>query len=328
MAARAAARVTPCWPAETRENRMRVRTIASLGLAAAMAAATFPCFAIQDDAPLVRPKQQPPKPTGATLLVLCDMACNWKLDGDPKGHIDAGASAKVKVELGQHFVDASTEDGADQLRQFVAAKSSGQIIATIDLQPVRVARLKAEQETKDKIAQEARDKAAQQEAAHLQDLRDHAAERFNQGKTLFDQKRYGEARPLWEKACDGGEMSACANLGMLYQDSKSVSQDFANARALFQQACDGGNADGCTHLGLLYQNGEGAAQDYAQARTLYQKACDAGNASGCTDLGNLYQNGLGVTQDYVQARTFFQKACDSGNMEACAGLGGLYQKGQ
>ena len=93
MAAWAAVRITPCWPADTWEDQMRVRIIATLGLAAVMAAAAVSCFAIQDDAPLVRPRQQPPKPAGATLLVLCDLACNWKLDGDPKGHIDAGASA-------------------------------------------------------------------------------------------------------------------------------------------------------------------------------------------------------------------------------------------
>jgi hypothetical protein len=35
-----------------------------------------------------------------TLLVMCDLVCDWKLDGEVKGHIDAGGSAKVKVEPG------------------------------------------------------------------------------------------------------------------------------------------------------------------------------------------------------------------------------------
>jgi len=302
---------------------MRVRTFAFWGLAAAIAAAPVAIRAIQDDAPLVHPKQPPPKPAGATLLVLCDLACNWKLDGEPKGRIEAGASAKVKVELGQHVVVAVTEDGADQVRQIVEVKSTGQTAATIDLQPVRDARLKSEkeakdkadqesrekaaheqeakdkaaeearvkaareQEARDKIAQEARDKAAQEDAARLQDLRDHAVENFNAGQALYDQKRYDEAKPLLEKACEGGNLLGCDNLAGLYDNGWGVTQDFPKARTLWQKACDGGEMNACNNLAFRYQMGRGVAQDYAQARTLYQKACDGGIQLACKNLHNL-----------------------------------------
>jgi hypothetical protein len=125
---------------------MRVKKFAVWWLAAVIAAASVPAFAIQDDAPLVHPKQSPPKPAGATLLVLCDLACNWKLDGIAKGGIESGASVKVKVEPGQHVVAAATEDALDKIQQIPEVKAGEQTVVSIALQPVRDARIKAARE--------------------------------------------------------------------------------------------------------------------------------------------------------------------------------------
>jgi tetratricopeptide (TPR) repeat protein len=247
----------------------------------------------QEEGPILLPKPKPvAKPASPTLLVMCDLACNWKLDGEAKGRIEAGGSAKVKVELGQHMVVAVTEDGADQVKQLSEVKTTGQTVVSIELKPVRDARLKTDQEARDKAAQEAKDRAAQEQAvrdetARLEDLHDHAAERFSQGKALYDQKRFDEARPLFEKSCDGGEMRSCANLGLLYSHGQGVSQDYAQARPLYQKACNGGEMAGCNNLGWLYANGYGVAKDYAQARSLYQKACNGGIEQACTSLHNL-----------------------------------------
>ena len=62
-----------------------------------------------------------------TLLVMCDLACDWKLDGEVKGQIDAEGSAKVKVEPGQHMVEATTEDGVDQVKQPSIVKPTGRL---------------------------------------------------------------------------------------------------------------------------------------------------------------------------------------------------------
>lgn len=87
-----------------------------------------------------------------TLLVMCDLACDWKLDGDAKGHIDAGKGAKAKIESGQHMVEAATEDGIDQVKQPVRVKPEGQTMVNIELEPIRDARLIAEQEAQDEAA--------------------------------------------------------------------------------------------------------------------------------------------------------------------------------
>jgi len=107
---------------------------------AAWVAATFIVFEVTQitaqGPPPLRPKDPP-----ATLLILCDLACNYKLDGAVTGHINADSSAKVKVELGEHLVVAVTEDGLDQIKQKIEVTKAGQTLVDIALKPIREARL-------------------------------------------------------------------------------------------------------------------------------------------------------------------------------------------
>jgi hypothetical protein len=130
------------------------RTLASL-----FAVATVAVLAQQNEGPILRPKTQPAKPIPtATLLVMSDQACNWKLDGEAKGRIESGGSVKVRVDLSAQVVDASTDDAADHVQIVKETKDNGQRVIQIELKPVRDARLKSEQQAKSKADQEARDK--------------------------------------------------------------------------------------------------------------------------------------------------------------------------
>jgi tetratricopeptide (TPR) repeat protein len=102
-------------------------------------------------------KKVPEKPAEAPLLVKCDLPCTWKLDDESQGDIAGGGSRRIAVSFGQHLVEASTIDGADKAEKIVESQSSGQSVVIFQLAPVREARLKAEQEVKDKAA---RDEAA------------------------------------------------------------------------------------------------------------------------------------------------------------------------
>jgi hypothetical protein len=146
-------------------------------MAAVLSVAAHPVLAQQDEGPILRPKTPPAKPPLPTLVVTCDLACNWTLDDAAKGRIDAGASVKVKVTAGQHTVAAQTEDAPDKAENQVKVKAAGETIAHIWLNPVREARLKAEQEAKAKADEEARVKAAQEAQAKAdQEAKDKAAQ--------------------------------------------------------------------------------------------------------------------------------------------------------
>ncbi|MGA3081953.1 MAG: tetratricopeptide repeat protein [Terracidiphilus sp.] len=259
-------------------------------------------MAQQNEVPILKPKTK--LVTATTLLVMCDLACNWNLDGEIKGRIDAGGAAKAKVELGQHALVAVTDDGLDKVEKDIEIKTAGQTIFRVELQPVRNGRIQAQQDA-DPVY-----------------LRDHAAQRAKEGQELYDQKEYKQAKPLLEKACSGGAMAGCVTLGDILEHENDLGTDpYKNllaARSLYQKACDSGVLRGCTMLGSTYEFGEDS--DYNKASRLFQKACDGGDTWGCCDLGSLYESGYGVIRDIPKARALYQKACLDGLGLACDNL--------
>jgi TPR repeat protein len=62
------------------------------------------------------------------------------------------------------------------------------------------------------------------------------------------QQSWERAAPLYERACDGGVMDACKNLGGMYMIGVGVPHDEERSRALFRRACDGGEQEACAML--------------------------------------------------------------------------------
>jgi len=99
------------------------------------------------------------------------------------------------------------------------------------------------------------------------------------------------------------------------------------AAKLYTKACDGGIMEGCYNLGVLYSNGDGVRQDKQKAVKLYSKACDSGIMEGCFNLGILYYYGKGIHQDKQKAKQLFRKACDGGLQSGCKGYRILNEQG-
>ena len=123
----------------------------------------------------------------------------------------------------------------------------------------------------------------------------HLADIEKQAVSLFNQKQYKEARPLFDQACNGTDESG------------------------FKYAGFDGEMKACNYLGYLYAQGLGGTHDTKKARDIYQRACDQGILSSCASLGSLYQD----AGDDDSARRYFQKACDGGVAEGCALLRGV-----
>jgi TPR repeat protein len=153
-------------------------------------------------------------------------------------------------------------------------------------------------------------------------------EDYSRGLALCRSNDYAGALPLMTRACEGGNMAACRDLGIMYVTGKGVAEDDAHAVSLYRKACDGGNPFGCGNLGFMYENGLGAGKDEAQASGLYRKACDGGVALGCGSLALMYEKGNGVSVDLAQAVNFYRKACDGGFAPGCAGLGSMFENGK
>jgi hypothetical protein len=132
-------------------------------ISAVLALAT--AAAAQDTGPILKPRPKP-KSAAGSLVVMCDLACNWKLDGEAKGRVEAGDAAKASASLGEHVVVATTLDGLDRVQQVVEVSANGQKAVNNQLAPVRDARLSAAQTAKDEAdQQQQREQAARKDAA-------------------------------------------------------------------------------------------------------------------------------------------------------------------
>jgi len=257
-------------------------------------------MAAQSHAP-AQPANQTLKKTSypASIMVSCDLPCRWTLDGKPHGEIGQGKTAAAGLPLGRHQVAAQTLDGRDQDEKQIDITEKGETAVKFELEPLRDTRVNLEQ---------------QANAARP------AEQAYEDGQMLNAQQQYDRARPLFEQACNGGKVNACASLGYLYDAGKGGVQDYERASVAYQKACDGGVVSSCTSLGILYEYGHGVTQDYGQARTYYEKGCNGGYATGCSYLGDLYRTGHGVPTDIAHGRQLLQKGCDLGDQWGCNAL--------
>jgi hypothetical protein len=73
------------------------------------------------------------------------------------------------------------------------------------------------------------------------------------------------------------------------ETGQGVPQDPARAAGLYQRACEGGELIGCTNVGLLYVTGVGLAPDTARAAGFFRVACEGGEQLGCGLLRSILE---------------------------------------
>ncbi|MFA6137697.1 MAG: tetratricopeptide repeat protein [Sulfurimonas sp.] len=103
-----------------------------------------------------------------------------------------------------------------------------------------------------------------------------------EGLAQYSSGNKKEAIVLYTKACDGGNMHACINLGLLYGSGDGVKQDTKKAKELFVEACKVRYSEGCFYLGILYKQGsDGVKQNKRRAQMAFDRACKIGYQRGC-----------------------------------------------
>ena len=77
--------------------------------------------------------------------------------------------------------------------------------------------------------------------------------------------------------------------------------DYVRAVNILTPLALGGNASAQAFLGFMFENGYGAPQAYVAAAGLYCQAAIRGNPFGQAMLGLMYDKGHGVPQDFILA---------------------------
>jgi len=163
----------------------------------------------------------------------------------------------------------------------------------------------------------------------------------NQKKLVRTWYTQGQFQKIWRKSeqtcpeknnkaciywdfCRSDHQHSCHELGLLYEEGKTLKQDFKKAMTYFKRACSLRYSSACTNAGFLYQVGKMGQKDIAQAQTYYAQACSLDCHTGCWNLATLLRYDIGTKKSLLQALTVYQKSCRLGNKTACFDLAAYF----
>ncbi len=126
-----------------------------------------------------------------------------------------------------------------------------------------------------------------------------------------------------ERQCASGDADSCFNLGLLLRrDMKN--RDLVRAEEVQNKACDGGNTTACVEVGELAcrhrGQTDGTCRDPELSRRRFKQACEDGDASGC--LGLAFQ-GDDIGVERRQQIQYLERSCKLGSSFACGSYGFL-----
>ena len=150
---------------------------------------------------------------------------------------------------------------------------------------------------------------------------------YQLGRAYAANQQLTEAIGAYRKAADKGSTAAMVELGVLHGTGSGVPKDQAQARKLFERAAEGGNPRAVANLAAL-SGGGGVPSDPAKARALLSKAAETNSAEAQYQLGLLYAEGAGGPTDDVAARALFEKAAAQGHSGAMVWMGAFSQLGR
>ncbi|HEY0190648.1 MAG TPA: tetratricopeptide repeat protein, partial [Kofleriaceae bacterium] len=131
------------------------------------------------------------------------------------------------------------------------------------------------------------------------------------------------ATDAYQKACDGGVLEACRNLGVMLRDGRGVPVDLARAGTLLDKACKARIPQACTAAGDLdaFRAIKGGNANYREMFAHYKQGCDAGDPTACRQLGVAYLEGKGLSKSPSAAAVWLERACMPDDPIACRMLG-------
>ena len=131
---------------------------------------------------------------------------------------------------------------------------------------------------------------------------------YEQGKALYDQKKYNEAIPKLRAAAEKGHKKAQYRLGKCYAKGYGVEEDDHTAFLWYQKSAAQDYHKGQYELGRCYRKGKGVPKDNKRAFELFTLSAKQDNGEAQLDLGECYMKGKGTAADPVKAKYWFNKA--------------------
>ena len=105
-----------------------------------------------------------------------------------------------------------------------------------------------------------------------------AEQLYQEGKALYDEKRYSEALPKLKAAADRGHKKAQFRMGRAFDKGNGVTEDNTRAFQWYLKAANQGHAKSQYQVGRCYKKGKGVAEDQQKALSWFIKAANQDNA--------------------------------------------------
>ncbi len=134
---------------------------------------------------------------------------------------------------------------------------------------------------------------------------------YEQGKKLYDEKKYAEAFPKLKASAEKGHKKAQYRLGRCYDKGRGVAENDQQAFQWYQKSAAQGYAKAQYELGKCYKDGEGVEKDRKKAFDLFMKAAQQENADGEFAVGKAYLKGKGVKADKAKAVKWLKRAVNN-----------------
>jgi len=131
---------------------------------------------------------------------------------------------------------------------------------------------------------------------------------YDEGKALYDAKKYEEAFPKLKEAAEKGHKKAQYRLGRCYDKGNGVAEDNKQAFIWYLKSAEQGFAKAQYEVGKSYKNGEGVEEDKVKAFEYFTKAAKQENGEAQLALGKCYLKGKGTAKDLEKAKVWLKRA--------------------
>lgn len=129
---------------------------------------------------------------------------------------------------------------------------------------------------------------------------------------------------IYRRICDQGDLEACHNLALSWEQGEGGFIDASLAGSLYQRACEGGKLLSCHHLGGLFVLEAERAQDrewITKATPLLRRACEGEVWGACARLAALKLSQWAERDEREEAWSLWERSCAHGEPFACLELG-------
>ncbi len=135
---------------------------------------------------------------------------------------------------------------------------------------------------------------------------------FDIGVALYDANDFSGAYAIWLPLAQKNDLAAQRNVAHLLRRGKGTPQDLTRALYFYERASDGGLVSAAVNAGMMHLRGEGTRADPETALRYLTVGVKSKHPVALYEVSLLLANGWGVTKNPQKARTYLELSARAG----------------